>query len=158
MYTLRLSKFANLYSGVNLQSLKNVFVFMMYAGLCLVAAALTLDSDGTPLVVSCWTEAIAALWPGWGASDAWQVWLLVAYGAIGPGVAKDLLQQSGQKVIAASEASVIMTTQSVFTAVFAFVLLGEMLSLKEMLGGLLIVVAALMTSTTSSPSRVRRIK
>ena len=66
--------------------------------------------------------------------------------AIGPGAVADLLQQKGQQETSASESNIILTMESVFAAVCAFVILGEVSSLQEISGGLLIVVAAILAS------------
>jgi drug/metabolite transporter (DMT)-like permease len=58
----------------------------------------------------------------------------------------DLLQQSGQKVVTASATSVILAMQTAFAAVFALLLLGEALSPMEGMGGLLILLAAILSS------------
>jgi drug/metabolite transporter (DMT)-like permease len=128
---------------VNLQFAKTAFAAVMYVGWFLVDTALIHKSAVAPKRFSDWVEALAPLWPGYG---GWQVWLLLAYSAIGPGVLADILQQSGQKIINATEANVILTTETVFASVFAFVLLGEAVSPKEGMGGLLILVAALISS------------
>eukprot|EP00986_Skeletonema_menzelii_P007165 scaffold2782_cov145-Skeletonema_menzelii.AAC.2 len=74
------------------------------------------------------------------------VWLLLAYSAVGPGAIADLLQQQGQKDVTASESNIILCMESFFAAVCAFALLGEVSSLKEIIGGLFIVVAAISAS------------
>ena len=66
--------------------------------------------------------------------------------AIGPGAVADLLQQKGQQETSASESNIILTMESVFAAVCAFVILGEVSSLQEICGGMLIVVAAILAS------------
>ena len=45
--------------------------------------------------------------------------------AIGPGAVADLLQQKGQQETSASESNIILTMESVFAALCAFVILGE---------------------------------
>ena len=70
------------------------------------------------------------------------VWLLLAYSAVGPGAVADLLQQKGQQETSASESNIILTLESVFAAICAFVLLGEVSSVQEIIGGLMIVTAA----------------
>ena len=66
--------------------------------------------------------------------------------AIGPGAVADLLQQKGQQETSASESNIILTMESVFAAVCAFVILGDVSSLQEICGGMLIVVAAILAS------------
>mmetsp|Transcript_17355 Transcript_17355/g.37471 ORF Transcript_17355/g.37471 Transcript_17355/m.37471 type:complete len:112 (-) Transcript_17355:389-724(-) len=88
-------------------------------------------------------EALTPLWSGWNSP---LVWLLLVYSAVGPGAVADLLQQQGQKETSASESNIILCMESVFAAVCAFCFLGEVSSMKEMVGGLLIVIAAILAS------------
>ncbi len=82
----------------------------------------------------------------WSGFQSIPVWILLAYSAVGPGAIADLLQQQGQKDVTASESNIILCMESFFAAVCAFVLLGEVSSLKEIIGGIFIVVAAILAS------------
>jgi drug/metabolite transporter (DMT)-like permease len=132
-YIFRTSQIAKKYSELDLQFTKTAILAGMYAGWFLSTAASTLTSGGTLL----------QLWPGF---QSIPVWILLAYSAVGPGAVADLLQQQGQKEVSASESNIILTTESIFAAVCAFTLLGEVSSIKEVIGGLFIVVAAMMAS------------
>ena len=142
-YIFRTSKLAKAYSELDLQFTKTWLLALMYGGWFISTAVSTLASAGTSFLSSGWLEALTSLWPGWNSPF---VWLLLAYSAIGPGAVADLLQQQGQKETSASESNIILCMESVFAAVCAFVLLGEVSSLKEMVGGFLIVVAAILAS------------
>jgi len=142
-YIFRTSKLARSYSEVNLQFTKTALLALMYGAWFLTTAASTLASAGTSFLSTGWVEALTPLWSGWNSPV---VWLLLAYSAVGPGAVADLLQQQGQKETSASESNIILCMESVFAAVCAFVLLGEVSSMKEMVGGFLIVVAAILAS------------
>lgn len=143
VYIFRTSKLAKSYSELNLQFTKTALLALMYGGWFISTAASTLSSAGTSFLSAGWLEALTPLWSGWNSS---LVWLLLAYSAVGPGAVADLLQQQGQKETSASESNIILCLESVFAAVCAFFLLGEVSSMKEMIGGLLIVVAAILAS------------
>jgi len=142
-YIFRTSRLAKSYSELNLQFTKTALLAVMYGGWFLSTVWSTLASAGTSFLSPGWTEALVPLWSGWNSPI---VWLLLAYSAVGPGAVADLLQQQGQKETSASESNIILCMESVFAAVCAFVVLGEVSSMKEMMGGFLIVVAAILAS------------
>ena len=142
-YIFRTSKLANSYSELNLQFTKTALLAVMYGGWFVSTAVSTLASAGTSFLSTGWVEALTPLWSGWNSPV---VWLLLAYSAVGPGAVADLLQQQGQKETSASESNIILTLESVFAAVCAFLLLGEVSSMQEIAGGLLIVAAAIFAS------------
>ena len=132
-YIFRTSQIAEKYSEVSLQFTKTAFLAGMYGLWFLTEALETIKSGGTLL----------QLWSGF---QSIPVWILLAYSAVGPGAIADLLQQQGQKDVTASESNIILCMESFFAAVCAFVLLGEVSSLKEIVGGIFIVVAAILAS------------
>ena len=132
-YIFRTSQIAKKYSELDLQFTKTVFLAVMYGGWFLLTAASALKSG----------ETLLGLWSGF---QSIPVWILLAYSAVGPGAIADLLQQQGQKEVTASESNIILCTESIFAAVCAFTLLGEVSSTKEVIGGLFIVVAAIFAS------------
>lgn len=132
-YIFRTSQIAKKYSELDLQFTKTAVLAGMYGVWFLSTAASTLNSGGTLLQI----------WPGF---QSIPVWILLAYSAVGPGAIADLLQQQGQKEVTASESNIILCTESIFAAVCAFTLLGEVSSIKEVIGGLFIVVAAILAS------------
>lgn len=105
----------------------------MYGGWFLSTAVTTVKSGGSLL----------QLWSGW---QSLPVWILLVYAAVGPGAIADLLQQQGQKEVSASESNIILCTESIFAALCAFSLLGEVSSMKEVIGGFFIVIAAILAS------------
>ena len=116
---------------------------VMYGGWFITTAMSALSNAGTSFFQAGWIEALTPLWSGW---NSVIVWVLLIYSAVGPGVVADVLQQKGQQETSASESNIILTTESVFAAVCAFVLLGEVSSMQEIFGGMLIVVAAILAS------------
>ena len=59
----------------------------------------------------------------------------------------DILQQHGQRNLnSASESNIILCTETFFAAICAFMLLGEVVSLREIAGGSLIATAAILAS------------
>ena len=88
-------------------------------------------------------QAASDLWPGWRSPVGWAILL---FSAVGPGMLASVLIQKGQKELSASEANVILCTEPVFTALAALVLIGEVTTLKENIGGTLIFAAALLAS------------
>ena len=142
-YIFRTSKLAKSYSELNLQFTKTALLAVMYLGWFLTTAVSTLSEAGTSFLSAGWTQALLPLWSGWNSP---LVWLLLAYSAVGPGAVADLLQQRGQRETSASESNIILCLESVFAAICAFVLLGEVSSMGEMAGGFLIVAAAVLAS------------
>ena len=132
-YIFRTSQIAKKYSELDLQFTKTALLAGMYGAWFLSTAAATLQSGGTLL----------SLWSGW---QSLPVWILLVYSAAGPGAIADLLQQQGQKEVSASESNIILCLESIFAAFVAFFLLSEVSSLKEVIGGLFIVVAAILAS------------
>jgi drug/metabolite transporter (DMT)-like permease len=132
-YIFRTSQIAKKYSELDLQFTKTALLAGMYGAWFLSTAAATLQSGGTLL----------SLWSGW---QSFPVWILLVYSAAGPGAIADLLQQQGQKEVSASESNIILCLESIFAAFVAFFLLREVSSLKEVIGGLFIVVAAILAS------------
>lgn len=141
MYLLQLSRAsspANNTHGIDfptlpLQAAKTLMVAFMYSVWWMVKSCF-----GT-------TTNIQSVSPWWTDGVAW-VWLAIS--AIGPGALADVLQQQGQKHVSAAEANVILSSEPVFTAICGFLLLGETVARREMVGGTLVLAAALTTSLT----------
>jgi drug/metabolite transporter (DMT)-like permease len=83
--------------------------------------------------------------PSWMASGS-IVWMALFFSAIGPGTIADVLQQKGQADISPSETNILLSAEPVFATIFAVLLLGETSSLLEMIGGALILAAAVVAS------------
>jgi drug/metabolite transporter (DMT)-like permease len=142
-YIFRTSKIAQTYPELPLQFLKNGLLALMYGVWFINNAMSALASAGTSLFSPGWIKALTPLWAGWNSPF---VWGLLIFSAVGPGTVADLLQQKGQKETSASESNIILCLESVFATLCAFLLLGEVSSMQEILGGSLIVLAAVLAS------------
>ena len=126
MYIFRLSLCQG-YDEIQLQAVKTFLLAVLYS---LWFAAASLQSH-------------VPLWLGYTSTAAW---LLLFYSALGPGTIADVIQQKGQTVVSAAEGNVILSMEPVFTALLGLLLLGENLSWQEMVGGSLIIVAAVVAT------------
>ncbi|KAL3816147.1 hypothetical protein ACHAXA_001634 [Cyclostephanos tholiformis] len=148
-YIFRTSRLAGSYPELDLQFAKTALLAVMYGAWFALDAASTLAAAGvivasSPSSPDGWAETLTPLWSGWNSSLL--VWMLLIYSAIGPGAIADLLQQRGQRETSASESNVILCMESVFAAVCAYAFLGEVSSIREIAGGGLIVIAAILAS------------
>ena len=84
------------------------------------------------------------LWAGW--TDG-ITWVLLFYSALGPGALADIIQQKGQAIVWAAEANVILSLEPVFTAILGLLLLGESTTWHEKIGGGLIVLASIISTS-----------
>ena len=140
MYIFRTTKLAQYHSALSLQFTKTVLLAVMYGGWVLRDATSTFAATAGVTL----NRVLASLWPGWKSP---KVWMLLFYSAIGPGVLADILQQRGQRNLdSASQSNIILCLESVFAVIFAFVILGEVVSMREIAGGSLIVTAAILAS------------
>lgn len=126
-YLFRLSCIGDSLDEIQLQGVKTFILAILYS-IWFIAASIQSDS---------------LLWPGWKNPF---VWMLVFYSAAGPGTIVDIIQQIGQSAVSASEANIILSMEPVFTAILGLLLLGEGTTLLEGLGGLLIVLASIISS------------
>ena len=138
IYIVRTAAIGDRYPEVSLQAVKTVALAMMYTSWLIFSAISCFNSGG-------W-DAVAGLWLGWQNLTAWA---LLLYSAIGPGALADVLQQNGQKRVSASEANVILCSEPIFTAILAFLIAGETTSATENAGGALVILAAVIASTSS---------
>ena len=134
MYLFRIATVGKRYPEIPLQALKTTLLAALYS-VWFLSSAITLLVKGS--------SSIATLWPGWTNVG---VWMLLLYSAVGPGAIADILQQLGQKEVSASEANVILSSEPIFTAICARLVLGEITSTTENIGGALIVIGALLAS------------
>ena len=77
------------------------------------------------------------------------VWMPIAYSGIGSGSIAFTLQIIGQKHVQPTLASLLMSLESVFSAIFGWLLLNEHLSDKELLGCILVFGAVLLAQIPS---------
>ena len=127
LYLFRLSQMGGKFDEVPLQAGKTALLGVLYSLWCAVSTLTTGDN----------------LWLGWQNPLAWAFLL---YSALGPGTLADILQTQGQKSVSATEANILLSLEPVFTALCAFLVLGETTSATENIGGGLILVAALVAT------------
>lgn len=131
IYIIRISQKASDFDSVSLQATKNFILAIMYSLWFFVAAVFAIE------------EGRSNLWSGWRNPVAWAV---LAYSAVGPGTAADLLQQYGQEQVPATEANLILSMEPVFTTIMGRVLLGETTSVLDKVGGFCLILGAVVAS------------
>lgn len=131
LYLFRLSAVGSFFDEIRMQAAKTLLLAFLYSGWFLVSQLQTAPT-GT------------SLWPGW--TDG-ITWILIFYSALGPGTLADIIQQKGQAIVWAAEANVILSLEPVFTAILGLVLLGESTTWQEKVGGGLIVLASIISTS-----------
>jgi drug/metabolite transporter (DMT)-like permease len=139
LYLYRVSKIGRKFDEVNLQFTKSILLAIFYSIWLVVVIVM---SNGS--VVDSFMTAFVRQPFGWLMSGA--AFWTVLYSAVGPGTLADVLQQQGQKGVSASEANVILSLEPVFTALCAWIIMGENTSIHEALGGGIILAAALVAT------------
>eukprot|EP00614_Pseudopedinella_elastica_P003529 CAMPEP_0172598710 /NCGR_PEP_ID=MMETSP1068-20121228/18777_1 /TAXON_ID=35684 /ORGANISM="Pseudopedinella elastica, Strain CCMP716" /LENGTH=407 /DNA_ID=CAMNT_0013398683 /DNA_START=137 /DNA_END=1361 /DNA_ORIENTATION=- len=142
LYIFRLGALGPKFPEIPLQALKTTALAALYTGWAGASAAAAYAGGGG------W-GAVGALWPGWASGAAW---LLLLASAVGPGALADILQQIGQTAVGASEANVILCAEPLFTAFTARIFLGELTTLRDKVGGGMILLAALIASGSLAAS------
>ena len=129
--------------GMN--SWTTVFYIFAFAGLFLLIVNLI---PGSPLPGSA-SKAEDLFWLG----IDWRGWLPLFLLAAGPTVIGFGLYSVSLRVLPASVANLIATSEPVFTAIFAFFIFGERLNVIELCGGFLIMAGVLLLrfSKTKKP-------
>jgi drug/metabolite transporter (DMT)-like permease len=139
-----------------------------YTFLCAIVAALQILEVGriahrthSPLLFTLWQSAWASVPPIVGAllMDPWPLFLnvhpLAVAGILILSLGATLLafgiQARAQKVLDSSIVSLLFLLESPFGAAFGYVFLGELLSLGQLAGGTLILLAALGSVLTGRP-------
>jgi drug/metabolite transporter (DMT)-like permease len=112
---------------------KRIQAFQLVAIQYLVCGLLSLVS-GLLLEANTWT----------GLTPAW--WSIVYTGIFSVGLGYTL-QALGQRVAPPADAAIILSMEAVFAALFGWLLLGEMLSVIQLLGGGLMLVAMLLAQS-----------
>ena len=129
LYLFRLSSIGRSFDEIRMQAAKTFLMALLYS----------MWYFGAQI------QNNASLWPGW--QDATS-WALIFYSALGPGTLADIIQQKGQAIVWAAEANVILSLEPVFTATLGLLLLGESTTWQEKIGGGLIVVASIISTST----------
>jgi len=158
-YIYRLSDWGYRYDEAQTMFVKNIFMAIMYSIWTVVSYVITtfnaapseeavvlMDGNSTLIDDDC-DEALDDsfyLWEGW--KDPIALGILF-YTALSSGAISDILQQQAQAKVPAAESNVLLSLEPVFAAILAVVLLHEIPSIRECLGGLCIVFASILAST-----------
>jgi len=146
MYLFRISSLGPKYPDLALQGVKTGLVAVIYSFWWMATVALN-NTAGTPAVVLSFSSL-----PSWMTSSS-VVWIALFFSAIGPGMIADVLQQKAQKIISPSETNILLSAEPIFATALAVLLLGERVSFLEIVGGGLILIAAVIASASvSTPS------
>ncbi|OWL93387.1 permease [Deinococcus indicus] len=90
-------------------------------------------------------SAPGQLWPAAGA------WWPLLYLGVAATAATTLMQTVGQRTVSAANASLIYALEPVTATLFSFLLIGERVGLRGALGGLLVVVATVLSQRADEP-------
>lgn len=132
MYLFRLSRIGQKFDEVNLQFAKTALLAILYT--IWMVFELVLSPSLLPVSSPfAWLLSGSAL-------------TVLMYSALGPGTIADVSQQQGQKYVSASEANVILSMEPVFAALTAWLVLGEVTTVQELIGGGIILLAALIAT------------
>jgi len=137
MYLFRISYIGPKHPELVLQGVKTGLMAIIYSIWWMGTTAMNLPSGGGGL-------SFLSI-PSW-MTSSYIVWIALFLSAIGPGTIADVLQQKAQKAVSPSEANILLSAEPVFASIFAVLLLGENSSLLEMIGGALILIAAVVAS------------
>jgi drug/metabolite transporter (DMT)-like permease len=133
MYLFRISSIGAKFNEINLQFVKTSLLAVLYVIWFLASVVMNGNTAITQPAPFGWLMNGAAF-------------LVLLYSAVGPGTVADVLQQQGQKEVSASEANVILSLEPVFTALCAWLVLGELTTMQEAVGGAIILSAALVAT------------
>ena len=147
LYIYRLSSWGEYFDETMTQFVKNIVLAALYSLWMLVSfASRYYNSDYS-------NQENEGLWNGWRNDPI--AWIILFYSAIGPCTLADVFQQKAQSSVPAAETNVILSLEPVFTTLLGFLLLGEIPSLQELCGGILIMIASFIVSCGPQPSSCR---
>lgn len=90
---------------------------------------------------------LALVWhPVWLLPPARAVWPVIAYLTVASTVGTLVLQSAGQARVGATTAAITFNLEPVFAALWAFILIGERLSLREGIGAVLVLASMLVAA------------
>lgn len=141
LYLFRLSSLGPKFDEINLQFAKTALLAVFYTT-WLVGVTMAGGGGGLSATASTIAGGTTFGWLMHGTTAG----LILLFSALGPGTIADVLQQQGQRQVTASEANVILSMEPVFTALCAWVVLGELTSAQEAVGGGMILAAALVAT------------
>ncbi len=143
LYIYRLSAWGEYFDETTTQFVKNIILATLYTLWMLIALVgrhyfSDYSQQGNE------AAGTVSLWEGWRNDPI--AWLILFYSALGPCTLADVFQQKAQSSVPAAESNVILSMEPVFTTLLGLFLLGEIPSLKELCGGLLIMIASVVVS------------
>ena len=98
---------------------------------------------------------LSALWTGCtGVSHGPTPWWAILYLGLFATAATTWFQTLGQKWVSASQAAVLYTMEPLWAALFAWIVLGNVLGIPGRIGGAMILAAAILTQLPSGPRRL----
>lgn len=151
LYIYRLSAWGEYFDETTTQFVKNIVLATLYTLWMLVSLASRYYYSGE---ASGEADESTSLWKGWRNDPV--AWWILFYSALGPCTLADVFQQKAQSTVPAAETNVILSLEPVFTTLLGFLLLGEIPSLQELCGGLLIMIASVVVSCGPQPSAEAR--
>jgi drug/metabolite transporter (DMT)-like permease len=139
MYLFQFGRIAHRYDKVSLQSATTAIRALMYVAWFLIAALILRTKEESQGL----SETMQSMWLGWQDLRAWG---LLLFSAVGSGAIAGILQQKGQATLSASEANIILSSEPIWAGFCAWLILGELLSPRENVGGLVIFFAAVVAT------------
>jgi drug/metabolite transporter (DMT)-like permease len=131
---------------------------VLLAGYYVIGAKSVSNRD--PLSLTCWAFGVSAVAgaivrPWWnfpggllaGSSDGVSMWLLAIYLLIFGTILPYLLISASMRHLPPTSVSIIGMTELVLASVFAWILLGEVLSAAQILGGLVLIAGVILAET-----------
>lgn len=148
LYIYRLSAWGEYFDETTTQFVKNVILANLYT-LWMLIVLFSRYYYSDPNQQENGANSTLSLWQGWKTDPI--AWLILFYSALGPCTLADVFQQKAQSSVPAAESNVILSMEPVFTTLLGLLLLGEIPSLKELCGGLLIMIASVIVSCGPQP-------
>lgn len=112
-----------------------------------------LSRGANPVIMTCvefWTAGVILLplmflfeTPAW--EDILPAWKTILYAGLASGAVGYTLQMIGQRELEPAGASLLMSLESVFAALFGWMLLGERMTAREILGCVLVLLAVVLS-------------
>jgi len=137
LYIYRLSAWGEYFDETMTQFVKNIVLAALYTLWMLASLAYRQYNLNE-------AESGESLWIGWNKDPI--AWIILFYSALGPCTLADVFQQKAQSSVPAAESNVILSLEPVFTTLLGLLLLGEIPSLQETCGGVLIMIASVIVS------------
>ncbi len=148
---------SNMSGGMNFGDFLTLLCAIAYAVQVVLVAKYSRLHDPTELTII--ELGFVALFSagGWGLEGFQIEWSpLMLFGVIFTGIFATgiaiLVQTHSQRVLPSSQAAIIYTTEPVFAGIFSYILLGEGLTTRGMVGAILILLGMLLVALDRSPS------